>query len=105
MIFEAKSSLKEKNKLVRRYTISYIAMHLCDFAAFVVSVALFKTTSTSSEATILNFEPKVQTRAFVQFPWRLGTKDLHRLVFCVQTTRKFERNLAVKFEQAKLVAS
>ena len=32
-------------------------------------------------------------------------KDLHRLVFCVQTTRKLsqvEKKLAVKFEQAQI---
>ena len=49
----------------------------------------FKTTSTSSEAAMFNFD----------------TKDFHRLVFRVQTTRKswqVERNLRWNFEQAQI---
>ena len=45
--------------------------------------------------------PKSKTQAFVQLPWQLDTKDLHRLVFCIQTTRKssqVEKKLAMKFE-------
>ena len=49
----------------------------------------FKTASTLSEAAMFNFD----------------TKDFHRLVFCVQTTRKSsqaERNLRWNFEQAQI---
>ena len=62
------------------------------FAALLLSLWVllwFKTTSTSSEAAMFNFD----------------TKDFHRLVFRVQTTRKswqVERNLRWNFEQAQI---
>ena len=60
------------------------------FDVFAVRVLLwFKATSTSFEAAMFNFD----------------TKDFHRLVFRVQTTRKswqVERNLRWNFEQAQI---
>ena len=60
------------------------------FAAFAVSVPLFQNN--------IDF---IRSRHM----FHLDTKDFHRIVFCVQTTRKssqVERNFAMKFEQAQI---
>ena len=81
------------------YFFAYFA--LAGLACFLGNLALllslwvvlwFKTTATSSEAVMFNFD----------------TKDFHRLVFCVQRTCKssqVERNLRWNLNKFKLVAN
>ena len=68
--------------VVPSLTISFFFFHLAGVLLW------YKITSTSSKDAMFNFD----------------TKDFHRLVFCVQTTRKSsqaERNLRWNFEQAQ----